>query len=133
MNKTQLAEAIAARVGVNKKEAEDMVEAFVEITTEQLKKDADVVLAGFGTFSARVRKGRVGVNPQNTSQKIEIKPTKVAKFKTGKNLKDALKNSQAGSGSTTPTTSTTPPPASTPTPEPDTEKTEPEPSGETLM
>lgn len=94
MNKAELAEAIAARVGVTKKEAEDMVEALMDITTQTLQMNNEVVLAGFGTFSARVRAGRIGVNPQKTSEKIQINPTKVAKFKAGKNLKEALKKSQ---------------------------------------
>ncbi|MEK7647831.1 MAG: HU family DNA-binding protein [Patescibacteria group bacterium] len=94
MNKAELAEAIAARVGVTKKEAEDMVEAFTDITTQNLQMNGEVVLAGFGTFSARVRAGRMGVNPQKISEQIQINPTKVAKFKAGKNLKEALKKSQ---------------------------------------
>ena len=48
-------------------------------------------VAGFGTFSARERKGRIGVNPQNPSEKIQIPEVRVPKFKAGKNLKDALK------------------------------------------
>lgn len=94
MNKAELAEGIAARVGVTKKEAEAMLEAFTDITTQTLKMNGEVVLAGFGTFSARVRAGRIGVNPQNTTQKITINPTKVAKFKAGKNLKEALKKNE---------------------------------------
>jgi DNA-binding protein HU-beta len=94
MNKAELAEAIAARVGVTKKEAEDMIEAFTDITTQNLQMNDEVVLAGFGTFSARVRAGRMGVNPQKISEQIKINPTKVAKFKAGKNLKEALKKSQ---------------------------------------
>lgn len=93
MNKAELAEAIAAKVGMTKKEGEEMVEAFMEITTSTLQNNGEIVLAGFGTFSSRVRAGRIGVNPQKPSEKITINPTKVAKFKAGKNLKEALKNS----------------------------------------
>jgi len=49
-------------------------------------------LTGFGAFSARTRKGRIGVNPRNIEEKITIPPVKVAKFKAGKNLKDSLKS-----------------------------------------
>lgn len=91
MNKAELAATIAERVGVTKKEAEGMVMSFVNIVTELLKKGDEVTIAGFGAFSAKMRAGRVGVNPQNPTQKIQIPPVTVPKFKAGKGLKDALK------------------------------------------
>jgi len=91
MNKAELAQTIAEKVGVSKKEAEAMVEAFVEITTTTLKANGEVVIAGFGAFSSKTRAGRIGVNPQNPTQKIQIPPVRVPKFKAGKGLKDALK------------------------------------------
>jgi DNA-binding protein HU-beta len=91
MNKALLSEAIAAKVGVSKKEAEDMIKAFVEITMTQLKAGSTVNIAGFGQFSAKTRAGRVGVNPQNPTEKIQIPPVTVPKFKAGKGLKDILK------------------------------------------
>lgn len=94
MNKAELAGVIADKCGVTKKQAEDMLDCFVDTTISTLKSDGEVVLTGFGTFSSRVRKGRVGVNPQNPSETIEIPPTKVAKFKAGKVLKDSLKASE---------------------------------------
>lgn len=92
MNKALLAQAIADKVGVSKKEAESMVEAFVEIVMTTLKANGEVNIAGFGAFSAKTRAGRVGVNPQNPTQKIQIPPVTVPKFKAGKGLKDILKN-----------------------------------------
>ena len=91
MNKAALAQAIADKVGVSKKEAEAMVEAFVDITTAELKASGEVTIAGFGAFSAKTRAGRIGVNPQNPTEKIQIPPVTVPKFKAGKGLKDALK------------------------------------------
>lgn len=91
MNKAELAQAIAEKVGINKKEAEDMIASFVSIVTNTLKGGGEVNIAGFGAFSAKRRKGRVGVNPQNPSQKIQIPEVTVPKFKAGKGLKDALK------------------------------------------
>lgn len=91
LNKALLAEAISARIGVSKKEAEDMIKAFVEITMTQLKNGGNVNIAGFGQFSAKTRAGRVGVNPQNPTEKIQIPPVTVPKFKAGKGLKDILK------------------------------------------
>jgi len=91
MNKAELAQVIAGKVGVSKKEAEEMVAAFAEIVTSTLQKGEEVNIAGFGAFSARTRAGRVGVNPQNPSEKIQIPSVIVPKFKAGKGLKDALK------------------------------------------
>jgi DNA-binding protein HU-beta len=91
MNKAELAQAIAEKVGVSKKEAEEMVAAFTNIVTSTLTNGGDVAIAGFGAFSAKTRAGRVGVNPQNPSEKIQIPPVTVPKFKAGKGLKDALK------------------------------------------
>jgi len=102
MNKAELISYLADKVGITKKQAEDMVEGFVEIVTETLKKGGEVTIAGFGAFSARTRKGRTGVNPQNTSQKITIPSVTVPKFKAGKGLKDALKRLQLNQPPATP-------------------------------
>ena len=91
MNKALLAQEIAQKVGVSKKEAEDMLEAFVDITTATLKGGGEVTISGFGAFSAKTRAGRVGVNPQRPTEKIQIPSVVVPKFKAGKGLKDALK------------------------------------------
>tara|TARA_Y100000031_G_C8117607_1_gene336655 strand:+ start:209 stop:502 length:294 start_codon:yes stop_codon:yes gene_type:complete len=91
MNKAELASRIADRVGVSKKQGEEFVIAFQEIVTKTLVEGGEVTIAGFGTFSARTRKGRIGVNPQNPTEKIQIPPVVVPKFKAGKALKDSLK------------------------------------------
>ncbi|MBP9732639.1 MAG: HU family DNA-binding protein [Candidatus Magasanikbacteria bacterium] len=91
MNKAQLAQTIADKVGVSKKESEAMISAFVDIVIDTLKQAGEVSIAGFGAFSAKTRAGRVGVNPQRPTEKIQIPPVTVPKFKAGKSLKDALK------------------------------------------
>lgn len=91
MNKADLAQALAEKLNVSKREGEDMLNAFVDLVTENLKKGEEVVLTGFGAFSSKLRAARTGVNPQNPSQKIQIAAVKVPKFKAGKALKDALK------------------------------------------
>lgn len=92
MNKAELAQALAEKLNISKREGEDMLNAFVDLTTEALKKGEEVVLTGFGAFSSKLRAARTGVNPQNPSEKIQIKAVKVPKFKAGKALKDALKS-----------------------------------------
>ena len=91
MNKADVAQALATKLSVSKKEAEDMLNAFMELVTETLQSGGDIVLTGFGAFSAKQRAARTGVNPQNPSQKIQIPAVVVPKFKAGKALKDALK------------------------------------------
>jgi len=94
MNKAELASSLSEKGNVTKKQAEEMLDSLVEIIIDTIKNGGEVTLTGFGTFSARVRKGREGVNPQDPAKKITINPTKVVKFKAGKTLKDALKASQ---------------------------------------
>ncbi len=91
MNKAALIERIAAEATVNKKQAEAMLEALVKIIIRELKAGNEVTITGFGTFLSRVRHARGGVNPQKPSERIQIPEVTVAKFKTGKTLKDALK------------------------------------------
>lgn len=95
MNKAALAEAIGDRLGISKKQAEEMLEAFVDVTTEALMKREDVTIAGFGTYMAKFRSARMGVNPQKPSERIQVPAVIIPKFKAGKNLKDALKTVSA--------------------------------------
>lgn len=103
LNKAALAEEIAKKVGVSKKEGEGVVAAFVNIVTNTLQASGTVTIAGFGQFSAKTRAGRVGVNPQNPSEKINIPPVTVPKFKAGLALKQALKGKKEAPVSETPT------------------------------
>ena len=92
MNKAELIEVISEKVGLPKKEVEDVLDTMTETIISKLKAGQEVTLTGFGAFSARTRKGRVGVNPRNPAEKIEIPSVVVPKFKAGKNLKEALKS-----------------------------------------
>lgn len=92
MNKAQLIEKLSQEVaGLNKKQAEQAIEVLTDTIINELKNDREVTIAGFGTFLSKVRYARGGVNPQNPSERITIPEVKVAKFKTGYNLKQALK------------------------------------------
>ncbi|MFA6106121.1 MAG: HU family DNA-binding protein [Patescibacteria group bacterium] len=91
MNKAQLIERIAAEAPSTRKDAEAMLEALVKVIISELKSGNEVRIAGFGTFIPRKRHSRGGVNPQKPSERIQIPEVTVAKFKTGKTLKDALK------------------------------------------
>ncbi|MBT5807848.1 HU family DNA-binding protein [Candidatus Uhrbacteria bacterium] len=91
MNKAELATRLADKLDISKKLAEDFIASFEEIVTRALVNGEEVTIAGFGTFSSRMRKGRIGVNPQNPTEKITIPSVLVPKFKAGKALKDTLK------------------------------------------
>ncbi|MDD2758310.1 MAG: HU family DNA-binding protein [Patescibacteria group bacterium] len=92
MNKAGLAQVLSEKLNVSKRETEDMINALVDEIIAELKKGEEVVLTGFGAFSAKQRAARVGVNPQNPTEKINIPAVTVPKFKAGKALKDALKS-----------------------------------------
>jgi len=91
MNKAALIETISQNVGISKKQAEDVIDVMTKTITDTIKAGGEVTITGFGAFSAKKRAGRVGVNPRNPSEKIEIPSVTVPKFKAGKNLKEALK------------------------------------------
>ena len=95
MNKAQLIEKLSQDVeGLNKKQAEKTIEVLTETIIEELKNDREVTIAGFGTFLSKTRYARGGVNPQKPNERITIPAVKVAKFKTGYHLKQALKGNR---------------------------------------
>jgi DNA-binding protein HU-beta len=89
MNKTEIARAIADKSGLSAKGSEKFLEAFTEVVEKALSKGADMVLIGFGTFSAAKRGARIGRNFR-TGKAIKVPPSKTVKFKVGKNLKDIV-------------------------------------------
>ena len=90
MSKGDLIDAVANSCGATKKMAGDMLEALLSTITKELASGGQVTITGFGTFKVSHRAARTGVNPQNPSQKIQIKASKVPTFKAGKNLKESV-------------------------------------------
>jgi DNA-binding protein HU-beta len=91
MNKATLAQKLTDQLNVSKKSSEDFLEAFQKIIVSALKAGDEVTLAGFGTFSARTRAARRGVHPRDPLKSIDVPTVRVAKFKAGSGLKQALK------------------------------------------
>ena len=89
MNKAELIQAVAAKSGLSKKDADAAVAAVVEAITDALKAGEKVSLVGFGTFAVKARAARTGKNPQ-TGEAIQIAACKVPAFAAGKALKDAI-------------------------------------------
>ena len=89
MNKAELIEAVAKNT-CTKAEGAAAVNTVFDTIAKALKKGDSVTLVGFGTFSVKKRKARIGRNPQ-TGKEIKIAAKKVPAFKPGKELKDTVK------------------------------------------
>ena len=89
MSKTELIELIAEQAEISKAAAGRALDAVLDGITEGLKKEGKVTFVGFGTFSAKKRAAREGINPL-TKEPLKIPAKTVASFKAGSKLKDAL-------------------------------------------
>ena len=89
MNKSELIEKIAASAGLSKADAKKALDATVEAIKGALIAGDKIQLIGFGTFAIAERPAREGINPA-TKQKIKIAAKKVAKFKAGAELAEAV-------------------------------------------
>lgn len=89
MNKAELINAIAENAGLNKSDAKKALDATIDAIVGALKKGDKIALVGFGTFSVGERPARTGINPR-TKEQITIAAKKIAKFKPGTELSDAL-------------------------------------------
>lgn len=90
MNKAELINAMAEKSGLSKVDAKKALDSFMSVVTETLKSGDKVSLIGFGTFSVSERQARTGINPA-TQKLIQIPAKKVAKFKAGLELAEAVK------------------------------------------
>ena len=89
MNKTQLVDAVAVKSELSKKDAHKVLEAVLEVITEQLAQGETVTFVGFGTFKVNNRAARTGRNPR-TGEEIKIAAARLPGFTAGKVLKDAV-------------------------------------------
>lgn len=89
MNKAELVEEVAGKVGLTKKEAGNVVDAITSAITDSLATDERVTLVGFGTFEVRRRKARTGANPQ-TRERLDIPAKNVVRFRAGKELRNKV-------------------------------------------
>ncbi len=89
VKKSQLAQILAERMGVSKKQGVEWIDAFTDEITKVLRKGDKVNITGFGIFKVSDRKAREGINPR-TGEKIHIKASKKPRFTAGKLLKEAI-------------------------------------------
>jgi DNA-binding protein HU-beta len=93
VTKQEFVEKVATKSGLNRREAAEAVDAFLDSITDALKNGEDVAFTGFGKFSVQNRAARQGVNPRNPSERVHIPASKVPKFSAGSQLKSAVKGS----------------------------------------
>lgn len=86
LTKAEMAERLYDELGLNKREAKELVEAFFEEVRGALEIGDQVKLSGFGNFDLREKNERPGRNPK-TGQEIPITARRVVTFRPGQKLK----------------------------------------------
>lgn len=86
LTKAQLIEVLYEQIGLNKREAKDMVDAFFEQIVQQLQNGQEVKISGFGNFCVRSKASRPGRNPK-TGEAVDIPARKTVTFRASSKLK----------------------------------------------
>ena len=89
LTKSEMADLLHERLGLNKREAKELVEQFFEEIRLCLENNEQVKLSGFGNFDLRDKRQRPGRNPK-TGEEIPILARRVVTFKAGQKLKELL-------------------------------------------
>ena len=95
LTKAELAELLFDKLGLNKRESKDMVEAFFDIIHGTLVRADDVKLSGFGNFNIRRKAPRPGRNPR-TGESIPIAARNVVTFHASHKLKGQVQGDTPG-------------------------------------
>lgn len=93
MNKAELISVISEKNNISKIKATEILDSVLDTITDTLKSGENVRLVGFGTFDVSRRKSRKGMHPQ-TGETLKIKARTVARFKSGKHLRDAVQKTK---------------------------------------
>lgn len=94
LTKAELSEMLFERLGLNKRESKDMVEAFFDLVHGSLAQGQDVKLSGFGNFQIRHKAPRPGRNPR-TGESIPIEARQVVTFHASAKLKSLVQGEGA--------------------------------------
>lgn len=89
MNKTELIQQTANQTGLSKKDAEQAINAALELMTQALAQGDKIQLVGFGAFETKERAPRTARNPK-TLEPISLPASRSVSFRPGKVLKDAV-------------------------------------------
>jgi integration host factor subunit alpha len=95
LTKADLADLLFEKVGLNKREAKDMVESFFEEVRQALERGEGVKMSGFGNFQLRDKPQRPGRNPK-TGEEIPITARRVVTFHASQKLKAMVEKSYHG-------------------------------------
>ncbi len=90
MNKVDIANAVHAKLGGTKVQAEEVVDIVIDSVVSTLKKGGEVSIAGLGIFSTKMRAARQARNPR-TGATLQVPAMRVPKFRPAKALKEAVK------------------------------------------
>ena len=90
LTKSDIVEDLNNKIGLNKREAKELVDMFFNDIKNLLSEGHDVKLSGFGNFQLRNKSARPGRNPR-TGEDVEIPARKVVTFKSGQKLKESVK------------------------------------------
>jgi len=89
MTKADIVNALFEKVGLPKKEAQDVIELILNTMKETFVQGESIKISGFGTFNVRSKASRKGRNPK-TGTEIEITPRKVVTFRPSNQLKEFI-------------------------------------------
>ena len=93
LTKAEMAERLFDELGLNKREAKEIVELFFEEIRAALESNENVKLSGFGNFDLRDKKQRPGRNPK-TGEEIPISARRVVTFRAGQKFRQRVGNEQ---------------------------------------
>jgi nucleoid DNA-binding protein len=90
MTKRDLVVRISDETGLVQQQVQDIVQRTLDIIAESLAKGSKVELRNFGVFDVKVRKARIGRNPNAPTNDVRIPPRAIVKFKPGKEMREAV-------------------------------------------
>jgi len=97
MTKADIVDTIFEKVGLSKKEAQDIVEFLFDTMKQTFVEGESIKISGFGTFNVRKKLSRRGRNPK-TGQDLEITPRRVITFRVSNQLKKELEKLDVSAG-----------------------------------
>jgi DNA-binding protein HU-beta len=99
VTKQDFIDRVASKSDLSKRDAGKAVDAVLDVITDSLKRGDSITFTGFGKFSTAHRAARMGVNPRNPTEKVQIQASTVPKFSAGSSLKQAVKSGGSMGGS----------------------------------
>lgn len=90
MTKRELVVRISQETGLVQQEVLDIVQRTLDYISEAVSRGETVELRNFGVFEVKIRKARIGRNPNSPAMDVRIPPRAVVKFKPGKEMRDQV-------------------------------------------